>query len=199
MDATERLRYNQGAAARPAGSSTTLRAFAAAFAGSSGPPTPPSHQKQMRTALNGLEESTPGLLAAWDEAMRRWKELSSVIFSRVAEDDSSTGSDATQMELIESSKTPEVGVSRRSNCARARADPPCFFRSLVQQQQFEEWSNLSGFLLAGSGVCTDNLDAVQLDAVIPAARYPSRFFTDRSKQVDRLIQELVDLLGAVRA
>lgn len=69
-----------------------------------------NHQSKARGVLSKLEVPTAGLLAAWDEAMRRWKELSAVIFSRVAEDDTSSTTDAVRRDLIEASKTPEVSL-----------------------------------------------------------------------------------------
>lgn len=61
-----------------------------------------------RVIFAPLTAPTLGLLAAWDEAMRRWKELSAVIFSRVVDDDSDQGSDAMRREQIELMKNPEV-------------------------------------------------------------------------------------------
>ena len=61
-----------------------------------------------RVVLGPLTAPTPGLLAAWDEAMRRWKELSAVIFSRVGDDESDQSSDAMRREQLDQMKNPEV-------------------------------------------------------------------------------------------
>lgn len=69
----------------------------------------------IRAVFNSLKTPSPGLLAAWDEAMRRWKEFSGAIFSRVVDDESDNGSDAMRREQIETMKSPEVCPFRPSS------------------------------------------------------------------------------------
>lgn len=116
--------------------SVVIRVFAAEFAGREGigqysstllPPrfltlpsfravlAPDVQQKQVRKVLAGLKKPTPGLVAAWDEGMRRWKELSSVIFSRVMDDGSDHGAAREQIESMKTlqvrSELPTTGVA----------------------------------------------------------------------------------------
>lgn len=51
------------------------------------------------------------MLAGWDETMRRWRELTTVIFSRVHDDSSENSSDTMRREQIESLHTPEVRLA----------------------------------------------------------------------------------------
>lgn len=59
----------------------------------------------IRRILNSLDTPTVGLLVAWDESMRRWKELSAVVFSKVMDDDSEFSG---MRDGIEARSTPEV-------------------------------------------------------------------------------------------
>lgn len=70
-----------------------------------------SQSKDIRKVLGGLEHATTGLVAAWDEAMRRWKDLSGYIFDRAGteEDDFESRSRVGhQRESSEVSRSPEV-------------------------------------------------------------------------------------------
>ncbi|KAK4704245.1 neurofibromin 1, partial [Phenoliferia sp. Uapishka_3] len=155
----------------PSTSNNTIRAFASEFLKRSiTHPTQEDQRAVARVVFASLPEPTLGLVAGWDEAMRRWKELSAVIFSRVVDDDSDNGSDAIRREQMDSRKSPE--------------------------HQFEEWSSLCSHLLAASGVCARPVETPRLDSIVPPECLPARFYSrvDRPRNIDRLIQELVDLL-----
>lgn len=70
-----------------------------------------AQQKLIRKVLNSLKNPTIGLLVAWDEAMRRWKDLSAVVFSRVMDNESEHSSDVLRRDGIEARATPEVNYS----------------------------------------------------------------------------------------
>ncbi|KAM0749716.1 hypothetical protein T439DRAFT_302673 [Meredithblackwellia eburnea MCA 4105] len=156
---------------RQSHSSGTLEAFAAEIASNGTGAGRNDQRRLLRTVARKVVQPTTALLASWDEAIRRWKELSSVIFSRMVDDESDNGSDGMRREQIESMKSPE--------------------------QQFDEWCNLCCFLLSTSGLCSQPPPTLpRLDVVISPDYLPARFFRviDRPRYIDRLIQELVDLL-----
>lgn len=86
-----------------------MKALAAGFAKVEGGA---SSRKEARKVVGGLDRASTGLVAAWDEAMRWWKELSGVIFARGDEDEEGENGRGHRRESSESSRSPEVSFDR---------------------------------------------------------------------------------------
>ncbi|KAI9005808.1 hypothetical protein CLU79DRAFT_712957 [Phycomyces nitens] len=144
-----------------------------------------AQQKSIRKYMRMITRHTPGNLAAWEEAWKRWKVLTQTV-SPLTEGNFETSNDRKH------------GFANRQG-GRNTSSPMSYMDS--EEDKFIEWQNYTGFLAALGGCClaTDSdysndsgrsrpLDQAQMNARrISAPSEPSIL-------ADKFMKDMVDLL-----
>ncbi|KAF7721136.1 Ras GTPase activating protein ira2, partial [Apophysomyces ossiformis] len=147
-----------------------------------------AQQKRIRKFMRMMSRHTPGNLAAWEEAWKRWKFLTPVV-SRFAEETFEDGN--------ESARRHTSGRNVRTPIGRSPSSPQGHIE--MDDEKATEWQNYTGFLAALGGCCLtadiENMDIRRYrssDHISPTHRAPSP--NEPSVMVDRFMKEMVDLL-----
>lgn len=152
-----------------------------------------SQQRRIRRLLRMVDHSSPGMLAAWEEAWKRWKYMLSYI-NRTPEE----GRDDVSIDLNKKGGGNTWHDKLRNNSSRqtiSSSASPTRVDSL-DNERCMEWQNYAGFLAALGGVClmtdselsnkqlSDNNSNKHISAPIESAA-----------MVDNFVMEMVDLLS----
>jgi neurofibromin 1 len=165
-----------------------------------------AQQKRIRKMLRKMDKQTPGNLAAWEEAYKRWRALMQAVAkpfdSDAAEGDAGTMSMANAGQKDPPVKKPGfaarmVGLGSMTNQAKAAPAPtnhPSPAAGVLGASDFledrGEWQNYTGFLCALGGVCLHERGRERIKAI--AMQGPPT--TESGRMIDRFVHELVDLL-----
>lgn len=172
-----------------------------------------SQQRRIRRLLRMINHSSPGMLAAWEEAWKRWKFMTPLI-ARTPDDTKDDGS------FYESSR--KAGGSTwhdklRNTSSRQLITPTSSSTRLdmIDDDRSSEWQNYAGFLAALGGVCLMTEASSSLTTSITSSSVPpSPSSSVRSRptdspnynkhisapiesatMVDKFIMDMVDLLA----
>lgn len=109
-----------------------------------------SQQRRIRRLLRMINHSSPGMLAAWEEAWKRWKFMTPMI-ARIPDEskedtpnDTRRGGGHTWHDKLRSSSSRNIAVPSAN-----RVD-------MIDDDRSSEWQNYAGFLAALGGVCLMN-------------------------------------------
>lgn len=177
-----------------------------------------AQQKRIRKYLRMLPQHTPGNMAAWEEAWKRWKHLT-LLMSRLSEEVSdeqsietngtlvSNGSvitTSTTSTIISSSTNTSINSSNNSNSkkiplANGRNADKNRPNTIIKPQQnldlYEEkaieWQNYTGFLAALGGCCLVEVDTI-FSTSEPVRRASSP--NEPMVMVDRFMSEMIGML-----
>lgn len=134
-----------------------------------------AQQKRIRKYLRMLPHHTPGNLTAWEEAWKRWKQLT-VVMSKLAEevyeDNSPEPSIASSTSTVLSTgSSPNNTVNKKIPLPRSGdKSKPSNTNSIIinptkaqptmesYEEKAIEWQNFTGFLAALGGCCLQNAD-----------------------------------------
>ena len=170
-----------------------------------------AQQKRIRKYLRMLPQHTPGNMAAWEEAWKRWKNLT-VLMSKLSEDvanDSTLENNSTVTNTangLNNSTTTTIASSTTATSLANNKKAPLMngrtieknrSNTIIKPQQnldlYEvkaiEWQNFTGFLAALGGCCLAETD----DASLESSRRSSSP-TEPSIMVDRFIGEMSEML-----
>ncbi|KAI7862201.1 hypothetical protein BDF14DRAFT_1858538 [Spinellus fusiger] len=148
-----------------------------------------SQQKQIRRLLRMMPHYAPGNMAAWEEAWKRWKYLTSFIL-RPAEE--------FKEDVIDTNRRQgqawhdKLRNPRQTSVVTNRTDT-------IDDDRSTEWQNYAGFLAALGGVCL-MADALPDSPLSPRhtlssseTRRPS-VPSESAAMADRFVMDMVDLL-----
>jgi hypothetical protein len=181
-----------------------------------------AQQKRIRKYLRMLPQHTPGNMAAWEEAWKRWKQLT-LLMSRLSDDfpddasietnnsgngTTSTGSataitNSSGINSISSSGSgKKAPLTRNGDKLRTTNTSSTLINTNKTQQNTDlyeekaiEWQNYTGFLAALGGCCL-----VDFNSLLPSASWESEqsrripTATEPSVMVDRFISDMTDML-----
>ncbi|KAI8053543.1 hypothetical protein BDF21DRAFT_441145 [Thamnidium elegans] len=167
-----------------------------------------AQQKRIRKYLRLLYQHTPGNMAAWEEAWKRWKHLT-LLMSRYTDDfpddnsiesvsitGSANGSSAPST-LIASTNSTVLTSSSKKLPTVARNDknrPATIIKPQHNLDHYEEkaveWQNFTGFLAALGGCCLVEIDTT--GSLSTPKRVSSA--SEPLLMVDRFINDMSDML-----
>jgi hypothetical protein len=169
-----------------------------------------SLQRRIRRLLRMTNHSSPGMLAAWEEAWKRWKFLTPII---VRTPDENSSKDETAQVEGKKGAGATWHEKLRSNSSRHLPQPMSASTRMdfIDDDRSAEWQNYSGFLAALGGVCLMQ-DNLQLVPSSPSTSVRSRSTNNESphsiynrrisvpiaeptSMVDKFIMDMVDLLA----
>lgn len=151
-----------------------------------------AQQKRIRKLLRMMTRGTPGNLAAWEEAWKRWKTLTQAVARPIEE----PKDDAI-----------DTGPGRRGGGFALRTPAirpvaPSTARGDIDEEKSSEWQNYTGFLAALGGCCLTSSSvpntptglkgrtgSVQMEHAPRRISHP-----DSNNMVDKFVQEMVELL-----
>ncbi|KAG0187398.1 Ras GTPase activating protein ira2 [Apophysomyces sp. BC1034] len=151
-----------------------------------------SLQKNIRRLLRRVTHCTPGNLAAWEEAWKRWKHMTPHILRPTEED-----------ETLEAQKKPSSSATLWHEKLKSNSRPLPVRLEMVSNDYAMKWLNYAGLLVSLGGVCLMTDASTPLS---PAMRPNLRTSTDTQMyrrvsapnesaiMVDRCIMDMVDLL-----
>lgn len=167
-----------------------------------------SQQKQIRKLLRMMTHYTPGNLAAWEEAYKRWKYMMPAILKPYEEqkDDVQENLNNSNNNLKRAGqawhdkvRNPTAAVNRQTthSFSLSRSDT-----TTLDDDKSSEWQNYAGFLAALGGIClmADASPATPTSPATPRAGYDQGGFrrisapTESSAMVNKFVVDMVDLL-----
>jgi neurofibromin 1 len=170
-----------------------------------------SLQRRIRRLLCMTNHSSPGMLAAWEEAWKRWKLLTPLIIR--SSEESSTKDESSMLEGKKASGAT-WHEKLRSNSSRHLPQPISASTRMdfIDDDRSAEWQNYGGFLAALGGVCVMQETSSALLSVPPSPSASVRSRTNNDTpikthtrhisapiesagMVDRFIMEMIDLLA----
>ncbi|KAL1920332.1 uncharacterized protein VTP21DRAFT_1478 [Calcarisporiella thermophila] len=148
-------------------------------------------QKKIRRLLRQMTRPTPGNLAAWEEAWKRWRVLTQSLV-RSLDDIKEEGLESP------SSSTPKKPAFyeklRGQTIPRYPSSSGLPSRDAIDEDKASEWQNYTGFLAALSECCV----AVANPPSPRTSNYDGRRLGgsphDSGQMVEKFVQEMVDLL-----
>jgi hypothetical protein len=158
-----------------------------------------SQQRRIRRQLRSINHSTPGMLAAWEEAWKRWKFMTPLIARSPDEykeetyiDISRKGGGNTWHDKLRSNSSRQTSSTIPSSQV-SRVD-------LVDNDRSSEWQNYAGFLAALGGLC---LMTEASDSSITGRSRLNESSSNRhisapiesAAMVDKFVMDMVDLLA----
>lgn len=158
-----------------------------------------SQQRRIRRLLRTINHSSPGMLAAWEEAWKRWKFMTPVIAR--SQDESR---DDTSIDLMRKPGGSTWHEKLRNNSSRQLANQTISSPNrvdFIDDDRSSEWQNYAGFLAALGGVC------LMTDTTLSAATYANargraidhtRHMSapvESATMVDKFVMDMVDLLA----
>lgn len=164
-----------------------------------------SQQRRIRRLLRMVNHSSPGMLAAWEEAWKRWKFMTPLIARTPddSKDDSSffdsnnkKGGGSTWHDKLRNTSSRQL-ITPTSSSTRL---------DMIDDDRSSEWQNYAGFLAALGGVClmTEAASSVP-PSPSPSVRSRSNDSPSYNKHilapiesaamVDKFIVDMVDLLS----
>ncbi|KAI9476257.1 MAG: hypothetical protein EXX96DRAFT_293488 [Benjaminiella poitrasii] len=106
-----------------------------------------SQQRRIRRLLRMFNHSSPGMLAAWEEAWKRWKFMTPMIARTHEESRDDSISDTSR-------KGGGWHDKLRNTSSRQTSSLPVLSRvDFIDDDRSSEWQNYAGFLAALGGVC----------------------------------------------
>ncbi|KAI7885924.1 uncharacterized protein EV154DRAFT_521553 [Mucor mucedo] len=153
-----------------------------------------SQQRRIRRLLRTINHSSPGMLAAWEEAWKRWKFMTPLITrnSEDSKDDwsidfSRKGAGNTWHDKLRSGSSRHL-VTPSSSSTRVDS---------LDEERCSEWQNYAGFLAALGGVClmTDSpaFDKPRLNENNSKKHISAPI--ESAEMVDTFIVDMVDLMA----
>ncbi|RUS29150.1 hypothetical protein BC938DRAFT_480989 [Jimgerdemannia flammicorona] len=152
-----------------------------------------AQQKRIRKLLRMMTRGTPGNLAAWEEAWKRWKILTQAVARPIEE----------QKEDV-----LDTGPGRRTGpfyekLRTMKQLTPSTSRGDIDEEKSSEWQNYTGFLAALGGCCLTPASvpntptgAKGRSGSVQMEQTPRRVSAqhDSNHMVDKFVQEMVELL-----
>ncbi|KAI8975358.1 hypothetical protein BDF20DRAFT_914298 [Mycotypha africana] len=164
-----------------------------------------SQQRRIRRILRTINHSSPGMLAAWEEAWKRWKFMTPMIARTIEE---------SKDEPVDLRKAGGWHDKIRSTPSRQLIPTSSASRfDFIDDDRSSEWQNYAGFLAALGGVClmansqesltgptTPNRSRTTDSVYNGHSRHTlvsteSLITVDKSTMVDRFVLEMVELLA----
>ncbi|OZJ03142.1 hypothetical protein BZG36_04650, partial [Bifiguratus adelaidae] len=165
-------------------------------------------QKRIRKLLRMMSKDTPGNLAGWEEAYKRWKFLTPAVNRRP---------DESRDAIPETSTKKSAGTSGSSGAfyeklrgSGTKTQVIGFPRGEVDDNMIAEWQNYTGFLAALGGCClsadanAEHVSNVSSTSTLVSGNTNSSVETskrrsvpqpyDPTHMVDKFVAEMVDLL-----
>ncbi|KAG0178831.1 Ras GTPase activating protein ira2 [Apophysomyces sp. BC1021] len=145
-----------------------------------------AQQKRIRKYLRMLLKPTPGNLAAWEEAWKRWKVLTQLV-SRYGEE---VPEDLSKLSHAARYEKGRVNVGKITTNGQCRIE--------VDEEKNTEWENLTGFLVALGGCCMadgpgyDTNSDGRRTLASDSRRAPSPM--EPAAMVGRFVKEITELL-----
>ncbi|RCI05603.1 Ras GTPase activating protein ira2, partial [Rhizopus stolonifer] len=164
-----------------------------------------SQQRHIRRVLRRINHSSPGMLAAWEEAWKRWKFMTPII-ARSSEDNTREdivyeinrkGGGFTWHDKLRSNTSLSSRHMTPPSVNSARVD-------IIDDERSSEWRNYAGFLAALGGVCLmasntpESLSPTSLHSKSTEFSSHSKHVmqpTEASSMIDKFIMEMVELLA----
>ncbi|KAL0094126.1 hypothetical protein F4703DRAFT_1816773 [Phycomyces blakesleeanus] len=146
-----------------------------------------SQQKQIRRLLRMMSHYAPGNISAWEEAWKRWKNLTPSIL-RPSEEPKEDMSEVTRKTT--QAWHDKLRNTRQQNTISSRSEN-------LEDDRSSEWQNYAGFLAALGGIC---LMGGALPSSAQSPRHheadPRRSSTqsESAAMADRFVMDMVDLL-----
>ncbi|KAI7901256.1 uncharacterized protein BX663DRAFT_515416 [Cokeromyces recurvatus] len=159
-----------------------------------------SQQRRIRRLLRMVNHSSPGMLAAWEEAWKRWKFMTPII-ARVPEE-------SRDDSMIDSNRKGGGSIwhdKLRNTSSRQTSLPVLNRIDFIDDDRSSEWQNYAGFLAALGGVCLMTESSVPPSPSSQRSRSidtltsnSSRHLTapiESATMVDKFIMDMVELLA----
>ncbi|KAI8087606.1 uncharacterized protein B0P05DRAFT_584843 [Gilbertella persicaria] len=164
-----------------------------------------SQQRHIRRVLRRINHSSPGMLAAWEEAWKRWKFMTPII-ARSSEDNTREdivyeinrkGGGFTWHDKLRSNTSLSSRHMTPPSVNSARVD-------IIDDERSSEWRNYAGFLAALGGVCLmasntpESLSPTSLHSKSTEFSSHNKHVmqpTEASSMIDKFIMEMVELLA----
>ncbi|KAI9027661.1 hypothetical protein CLU79DRAFT_697324 [Phycomyces nitens] len=162
-----------------------------------------AQQKRLRKYLRMLSTPTPGILAAWEEAWKRWKALTGPLSLSVTDAFSEELNDGTI-----GKRGQPIGPGRdKIKSTASRLASAYQSRTESKEDMRVEWENYAGFLSSLGGCClikspfTDNFTLVGAKKSVEYVQDFRRVYspTEPEIMVDRFMFEMVELLASDKA
>ncbi|KAL7311910.1 Ras GTPase activating protein ira2 [Mucor circinelloides] len=171
-----------------------------------------SQQRRIRRLLRMINHSSPGMLAAWEEAWKRWKFMTPLI-ARTPDD---TKDDSSFYESSRKAGGSTWHDKLRNTSSRQLITPTSSSTRLdmIDDDRSSEWQNYAGFLAALGGVCLMTEASSSTTSITSSSVPPSPSSSVRSRptdspnynkhisapiesatMVDKFIMDMVDLLA----
>jgi neurofibromin 1 len=181
-----------------------------------------AQQKRIRKYLRMIPQHTPGNMAAWEEAWKRWKQLT-LLMNRLSDDfpddasietnNSSNGTASTSSTIgatsnnssvngVSNSSSKKMPLSRSGDKIRATNTSSTLINVNKTQQNQDlyeekaiEWQNYTGFLAALGGCCL-----ADFNSMLPSGNWESdqsrraSSASEHSAMVERFISDMTDML-----
>lgn len=167
-----------------------------------------AQQKRIRKYLRMLHQHTPGNMAAWEEAWKRWKQLTllmnrlcdnfveedSIELSTTVTNNNCSGSTTTltssTTSVANSTSNKKVPTPTRNDKTRPATIIKTQPNLDIYEDKAVEWKNFTGFLAALGGCCL-----VQINGIGPTddTRRASTS-TEPLVMVDRFLSDMTDML-----
>nr|CAG8557750.1 86_t:CDS:10 [Entrophospora candida] len=149
-----------------------------------------AQQRRIRKLLRMMTQPTAGNLGAWEEALKRWKELTLRIAKSVLDHSGFDNNDRGK-------KSGFIGAVFVSSSVPPRPYPQPAALINISGHQLNEWTNFTGFLSALGGCCVDNklLNAdYNRNSDFVTRRISLVQTSDYHHMVEKFVQDMVDLL-----
>ncbi|KAL0078943.1 hypothetical protein F4703DRAFT_1778323 [Phycomyces blakesleeanus] len=162
-----------------------------------------AQQKRLRKYLRMLSTPTPGILAAWEEAWKRWKALTGPLSLSVTDTFSEDLNDSTI-----GKRGQGMGPGReKMKTSASRLASAYQNRTESKEDMRVEWENYAGFLSSLGGCClikspfTDNFTLAGAKKSVEYVQDFRRVYspTEPEIMVDRFVSEMVELLASDKA
>lgn len=155
-----------------------------------------SQQRRIRRLLRSINHSSPGMLAGWEEAWKRWKFMTPVIAR--SQDESK---DDSSIELSRKTGGSTWHEKLRNNSSRQLTQTALTPNrtDFIDDDRSTEWQNYAGFMAALGGVClmtdtnapTPSLSSTRSIGHIRHTSVP----LESASMVDKFVMDMVDLLA----
>lgn len=153
-----------------------------------------SQQRRIRRLLRTINHSSPGMLAAWEEAWKRWKFMTPLI-TRTSDD----GKDDSSIELNRKGGGYTWHDKLRSGSSRHLIAPSSSSIRVdsFDEDRYSEWQNYAGFLAALGGVCLMTSNSVSSKPRLNENNSNKHISApiESAAMVDTFIVDMVDLLA----
>ncbi|KAI8079304.1 hypothetical protein BDF21DRAFT_493917 [Thamnidium elegans] len=152
-----------------------------------------SQQRRIRRLLRMVNHSSPGMLAAWEEAWKRWKSMVPSIARSPDE-----GRDDSSIDLSRKGGGNTWHDKLRNNSSR-QTIPSALSTTRIDfdNERCMEWQNYAGFLAALGGVClmTDSLSVNKNRLSESSSNKYISAPVESAAMVDKYVMDMVDLLA----